>query len=130
MLLSFSLKAIMTTQNDNIPEQPPQPVADLSTTEVIHYTLVCGELLFEQDKDKQLRTTKLNTMIRSSHQHVTAHQLGRAQQALQLALFQKLNDPKLKIHNVIIVTLSDMGWMTEEQFQAKPEGVKLQEKVQ
>lgn len=93
------------------------------------YVLVAGELLFQQSKDDDtLYSCRKNTLIRSTHEHITAHQLGRAQQAMQLALFEQLKNPNLQIKDVVIMSLCPLGWMTEDEFKATPDGVKLQQK--
>ncbi len=95
--------------------------------QLFHYFLVCGEVVYKHPAEENISAIRMNTMIRSNTSHVTAHQIGRAQQALQLNLFQRMNEPNIVVHDVAILSVSPLGVMTEEQFKFVPEGVKLQE---
>jgi hypothetical protein len=95
-----------------------------------HYHLVSGVVMFKDlETEGAVGEIKLNTTLRSGSQSVPARQIGKAQQSLQMLMFQKLGT-ELEVVDVHIVAISYLGHMTEEQFMAPPEGMKVQETIQ
>lgn len=93
-----------------------------------HYHLVAGEVLFaDPSQDNALGSIKLNTMIVTPDGNVTVRHIGKAQQTLQMLMFQKLEDPNLKVMDVFIMGVSPLGRMTEKEFTKDPPGQTLQE---
>lgn len=82
-----------------------------------HFHLVSAEVMFsDPDQDNAIGSVKLNTMLKTQDGLVRAKDIGKAQQAVQLALFQKLQDPKLNVVDVFIMSISNLGRMTEKYF--------------
>ncbi len=95
-----------------------------------HYYLVSGVVIFREPGEEvnAVGEIKLNTTLRIEQQNVPASQIGRAQQSLQMLMFQKLQDTTLEVVDVHITAVSYLGHMTEEFFMKPPEGTVLQEK--
>jgi hypothetical protein len=79
-----------------------------------HYFLVSARLLFQQDADSAWEEVYLNTTIASDQPQVIAKQIGRAQQGLQMLLFEKRGP--VKVADVFIMAISKLGFMTEKEF--------------
>ena len=92
-----------------------------------HYHLVAGLVMFGNPETEQIGSLTLNTVLRSDSQNVPVRQIGRAQQALQMIFRQKTEDETSQIVDVPIMSISYLGFMTEEEFQAPPEGMVKQE---
>lgn len=84
-----------------------------------HYYLVTGEIIFQPGENLPLNAIRLNAVAMTPDQKFPVHQIGRAQQALQMQFMQKIeNDPEVKIDNVVIMGLTYLGQFTPEEFQA------------
>lgn len=85
--------------------------------EAKHYYLVSGKILFADPENAEaIGTTELNTPIVLSEPKVTAKAIGRAQQALQMSFFQRVNNPNLVVGDVFIIGISYLGQMTDAEF--------------
>lgn len=93
-----------------------------------HYFLVAGQVIFHT-QDGEHGQIMLNTLASNSERTFPARMLGRAQQALQMRFFQQVNDPTVTVDDVPIYAISYMGYMSEKEFNAPPQGMKLQEKA-
>lgn len=101
-----------------------------------HHYLVAGEITFAEQQDDQSfiqNLVKLNCVIYSEKNKIRVQELGKAQQTLQMQFFKQLgNDPKLlarmQITNVCVLGMTYCGHMSQEEFNAAPEGMKIQEK--
>ena len=96
----------------NKPEQLPK-----------HFHLICAELLFSVEEG--MNTVKMNTIISTEVQNLQLHHLGKAQQQVQALLHQKMGDTKYKVEHLVILSVSYLGRMTEEQFHKRPQPPKL-----
>lgn len=94
----------------------------------LHYFLVCGEIIFHT-ADEQVGTIRLNALVTHDQPTIPVRLIGKAQQALQLNFFKKIDDAAAKVVDVVIVNFSSLGRMTEKEFHAAPAGMELQEKV-
>lgn len=109
---------------------------DLSTHK--HRFLVTGEIIFNQADSDITHSVRLNTMIAHINPDIPARLVGKAQQTLQMLLFKRMAEsaeaagiamPKISVHDVVILNISPLGWMSEEEFNAPPEGTVKQEKT-
>lgn len=92
-----------------------------------HYHLVAGLVMFGNPETQEIGSLTLNTVLRSDSQNVPVRQIGRAQQALQMVFRQKTGDETTQVVDVPILSISYLGYMSEEEFQAPPEGMTQQE---
>lgn len=92
-----------------------------------YHWLVAGNVVIETDGNVQ--AIPQNGMIITDDMTVGVHQLGKAQQALQMTLFKKLGEPA-HVVDVIITNLVCLGHMTTEEFNRQPEGIAVQERGQ
>lgn len=94
-----------------------------------HRYIVCGEILFsfEQDGETQISTVKANAVITTKFRNVTVKDLGQAQQILQLNVHRRMDGQVINVVDVVILSMSYLGFQTEKDFQAIPEGMELRE---
>lgn len=92
-----------------------------------HYFLVAGELVFRTKESEVPNAVRMNTVVMSADGKLPAAQIGRAQQALQLHFFQRMQDPELKVVDVVILSLMPLGEFTPEEFNATPPGLEKRE---
>ena len=90
------------------------------------YYLVVGNVIVNTENGVQ--GIPQNAMIITDNTNIGVHQLGKAQQALQVTLFKKLGE-NLEVIDVIVTNLVLLGEMTEAEFNARPEGLAVQERV-
>jgi hypothetical protein len=99
--------------------------------------LVAGEIIFNQADSDVTHSVRLNAMIAHTDVNLPARLIGKAQQTLQMLLFKRMGEsaeaadiamPKITVHDVVILNISNLGWMSEEEFNAPPEGTVKQEK--
>lgn len=69
-----------------------------------------------QAEGNEAATLELNTMITVRNPFVTAKELGKAQQALQLQAVQKINEPDMVFVNVLLISVSYLGHMRPDEF--------------
>lgn len=90
-----------------------------------YYYLVVGNVIIASEDDN-VQAIPQNAMILTDAPEIGRYQLGKAQQALQLTLFNKLGEPA-KVVDVIITNMVLLGYFTEAEFHTMPEGVGIQE---
>jgi hypothetical protein len=90
-----------------------------------HFYLVAGMVIFniEGDGEGQTRSHMLNTMIKSPENQGTLERLGRAQQAIQMRLAGILGEDAAKstVVDVVIMSISYMGYMSDKEFDPRQE---------
>lgn len=91
-----------------------------ATSKLNHYYLVSGEVSFTRKDSEVVERISLNTTIANDLERVTAKDIGRAQQALQMLLFKR-GDVTLTVTDVFIVAISYLGRMNQETFLANVE---------
>lgn len=95
-----------------------------------HYHLICGTLMLANGD--AISSVSLNAIIHTDTAVLNAHNLGQAQQALQMNFHQRMEgDPDLaqmQIVDVVIANINHLGFMTPEKFREKPKGMELQER--
>lgn len=103
-----------------------------------HRFLVAGEIIFNQADSDVVHSVRLNAMIAHTDVNLPARLIGKAQQTLQMLLFKRMGEsaeaagiamPQINVHDVVILNISSLGWMSEEDFNAPPEGTVKQEKA-
>lgn len=108
---------------------------DLSTHR--HRFLVAGEIIFNQADSDVTHSVRLNAMVAHTDVNLPARLIGKAQQTLQVLLFKRMGEsaeaagiamPQINVHDVVILNISSLGWMSEEDFNAPPEGTVKQTK--
>lgn len=94
-----------------------------------HYFLVAGQVIFHTNEGEHGQIM-LNALVTNDARNFPARLIGRAQQALQMHFFKRMPDPtKVTVDDVPIYSISHLGIMTEKDFHAAPEGMKLAEKI-
>lgn len=91
-----------------------------------HYFLISGTILFTmgEGEDEQISTMIANAIVRHDDTKFPAHKLGKAQQNLFKSMMMKLPEearPGIIARDIVIQSVSYLGLMTEEEFQAEPE---------
>ncbi len=88
-----------------------------------HYYLISGTIMFtfgEITEETIPQSTLSNAIVRFDNNYFPAHKLGKAQQNLVKTFIDKVPEPEhIKIHDIIIQTICNIGCMTEEEFQAE-----------
>jgi hypothetical protein len=93
-----------------------------------HYHLFCGSVMFRDpaaEGENAVGEIKLNTTTRTDSKDVPIKTMGKAQQALQMLMFQKLEDPNLVVIDVVFTSIFYCGYMTEKEFMLPPEGTEM-----
>ncbi len=67
----------------------------------------------------------LNGIVTTDTTNLPAASLGKAQQAVQLHFHKRHPGVDLKVIDVVITNLTNLGYMTAEEFHAPPEGTEL-----
>lgn len=95
-----------------------------------HYHLIHGEIVFKHKDHDQIHSTRVNGVLVDLERNIPIRLLGKAQQILQLNFHQRMQDESIQVLDVILADFSYLGLMTQEEFQAAPEGAVLQPKAQ
>lgn len=96
-----------------------------------HYFLISGSIMFTVGDIENLENVQpsnifVNAIVRHDDEKFPARKLAKAQQNLHKSFIMKLPEPELaNIHDIVILSVSYLGKMTEEEFQAAPEEPKL-----
>lgn len=90
----------------------------------LHYWMVAGSVVVLANDN--IQAVPQNAMITTDFQQIGEHQIGKAQQALQVVMFKKLGET-VQVVDVILHNFVYLGHMTPEEFHAKPEGVVVRE---
>ena len=93
-----------------------------------HYFLIAGQVIF-RTKDGEPGQIMLNALVTNDTRNFPARLIGKGQQALQLHFFKQIEDATVTVIDVPIYSVSYLGHMTEKDFHAAPEGMKLVEKA-
>ena len=93
-------------------------LARRATAKRRHHWLVSAELVYLTEDERQV-TTKLNAIHMTDVQQVSAVDLGKIQQNLQLHFHQRSGrDPEnhLKVLDITVFAVSHLGHMTQDEF--------------
>lgn len=91
--------------------------------------MVAAEVIFSfptEENEVAINTARINGVVTHDKDTIPTHLLGQAQKLAQMQLFKRLGDeaPSVNIVDVVIINLMNLGYMTEEEFNAAPEGQK------
>lgn len=83
--------------------------------------LVSGEVLYkEPEKEKDyIQSVRLNGIIKGKEKTIPVTGIAKAQEVLQIN-FKKLISQKAKIVGVTLYAVSNLGFMTDEEFNNLP----------
>lgn len=85
-----------------------------------HYYLVSGEVFYRDPSAEEGTviggSVKMNSLLALERNRVTAKDMGKAQQALQLRFHNQMQDPTLEVFDVFLFSTSYLGHMTDEEF--------------
>lgn len=81
-----------------------------------HYHLVHGSIVFLDKESESPIKLDLNAILPTETQNIDTKALGKAQQNLQLTFHKKMEDPELKVVDVVLNSFSYLGCMTHEEF--------------
>lgn len=105
-------------------------MTDQTVQKLKHY-LISGEIVFVVTDDKgneNVNSLRQNGVMLTDAVGLPVHCLGKAQQVLQVKFMQNMLDQPVKIVDVLLHNIVFLGEFTKEEFNAVPEGMKLQEK--
>lgn len=88
-----------------------------------HFYLVAAMVTFNIEGEEGTRSHMLNTMIKTKDNFVSLENLGRAQQAVQMRLAGILGEDSAKsnVIDVVVMSVSYMGYMSEKDFDPRVE---------
>lgn len=98
-----------------------------------HHFLVTGQIVFSpvpsnneaSDEGEMLHTVNVNCVVMSPDGRLAVAQIARAQQALQMQFFRRIEPGTVQVRDVVILALMPLGIFTSEEFNAMPEGMQL-----
>jgi len=94
-----------------------------------HYFLVSGEVIFTHPDSDGIASMRLNTFLKLNSKVVSTRNIAKAQQVLQVRMFERIQDEKAEVMDVYIAGISYLGHMTEEEWAKPPEGMQVQERA-
>lgn len=99
-----------------------------------HVFLIAGLVMFTigEGDDAQISSIPTNAIVRHDDMNFPAAKLAKAQQNLHKSMMLKMPEEihgSLIVRDIVLTNVSYLGHMTEEEFQAPPEGMALVEAV-
>jgi hypothetical protein len=91
------------------------------------YYLVAGEIISQLSEAGPSNAVIMNALVISSDGRFSVQQIAKAQQALQFQFHKRMNNPKIQILDVVLVSLMNLGMFTDAEFNAAPAGMKMEE---
>ena len=89
-------------------------------TEKRHYYLASALMVFQTKVNGELQehinTLSMNTVLPTSENRITADDLGKTQQNLQMQLHKRMEDVEVIVLDVVFNGFSYLGEMTQEEF--------------
>ena len=89
-------------------------------TEKRHYHLASALMVFQTkvngELQEQINTLSMNTVLPTSENRITAEDLGKTQQNLQMQLHNRMEGIEVIVLDVVFNSLSYLGEMTQEEF--------------
>ena len=83
-----------------------------------HYHLVSAQVVFYRQGSEVIEQVGMNTPIITDKGVICAKEIGRAQQAVQMALQARFPTTPLDVRDVFISAISDLGKQTRSEFMA------------
>lgn len=87
-----------------------------------HHHLVTAQIVFKADNEDNIGSAMTNALFISDMVDYKKKDIGNIQVAAQMAFHQKLDGAVVQIIDVVIINIVYLGYFTEEEFQAAPEG--------
>lgn len=99
-----------------------------------HVFLIAGLVMFTvgDGEDVQISSIPTNAIVRHDDVLFPAAKLAKAQQNLHKSMMLKMPEEihgSLVVRDIVLTNVSYLGYMSEEEFQAPPEGFVLSEAV-
>lgn len=85
-----------------------------------HHWLASYRARFIVDGEPEGGSFEHNITLTNDRQFVTANMIGQGQQAVQLALFSQFPNPKMKIIDCHVQSVSYLGCMSQDEFYTPP----------
>lgn len=89
------------------------------------YHLVTAQIVYQVNGQPEISSMYLNGIVTTNTVNLPAASLGKAQQAVQMHFHQRHEGVDLKVLDVVIMNLTNLGHMTPQEFHAAPEGTEL-----
>ena len=89
------------------------------------YHLVTAQIVYQVNGQPEISSMYLNGIVTTNTVDLPAASLGKAQQAVQMHFHQRHEGVDLKVLDVVITNLTNLGHMTPQEFHAAPEGTEL-----
>ena len=86
----------------------------------MHHWLLSIKVLWTIGDDGDVNMFEHNTTVITERHCLPAKQIGQAQQAVHLALMSQMPDPRLRIIDAHINSVSYIGCMTQDEFYTPP----------
>lgn len=99
-----------------------------------HYNLFAGEVTFRIEDD--IHTARVNTIVPTKKSAISFSVIGQAQQQMQAFLYERMQSdakaagiaaPPMEFLDVVVLSITWLGMMTKEEFNAPPEGMVMAE---
>jgi hypothetical protein len=89
-----------------------------------YFNLVAGQILFMADGESGPGIVTLNCLVKSPNKGIILHDIGSAQKGLQINFMKKIGaDTKVEVRDVVILSITELGWFTEKEFNRVPDMV-------
>lgn len=97
-----------------------------------HYHLIAGNVIYQENNivgepENPMRVMTLNSIIRTDTDAFAVRYIAQAQQSLQYYFHEKMHNNNLRVVDVVILNVSYLGNMSEEEFHHAPEGTEKKE---
>lgn len=101
-------------------------------SDTLHFHLIAGIIMFSfgQEGAEQISSVPCNAIVRHTDTKFPAAKLAKAQQNLHKSFMLKMPEEAhstIVVRDIVVTGVSYLGEMTEEEFQAAPEGTALVE---
>jgi hypothetical protein len=93
-----------------------------------HYYLICGTLMCVNDEGN-ISGVSLNAILPNEIKEIDVQAIAKAQQSLQMNFEQRMQGEQINVVDVVIASISYLGFMTQSKFTREPTGMQLQERV-
>ena len=91
----------------------------------IWYHLVTAQVVYQVNGQPEISSMHLNGIVTTNTVNLPAASLGKAQQAVQMHFHQRHEGVDLKVLDVVITNLVNLGHMSPQEFHATPDGTEL-----
>ena len=91
----------------------------------IWYHLVTAQVVYQVVGQPEISSMHLNGIVTTDTVDLPAASLGKAQQAVQMHFHQRHEGVDLKVLDVVITSLVNLGYMSPQEFHATPDGTEL-----